>query len=166
VNQGFVGWSAAPIRTPYIKIIDRKAAGTDGGAFTSGADRTRDLNRIDVDTAGIATLASNQFTIPAGTYEYTIRAPAHSVGRNSAWLYNITDAVEVDRGQNFFASTTGNAGAAAIITGQMVLQGTKTFEVRHRCETTNGTNGFGVSINSGFTVPFEYYTTVELHKVG
>lgn len=46
----------------YIHIIDQKAQNTDGGTFTSGADRTRDLNVLVSDTGGNASIDRLAFT--------------------------------------------------------------------------------------------------------
>jgi hypothetical protein len=147
---------------PYVHIVDRKTAGTDGGTFTNAADRTRDLNTIMSDTAGIASLSSNQITLQAGTYRCAIQCPCDAVNQHRAWLFNVTDSVEVLGGTNGLATNLD----WSYIKGKFVLTGTKVLEVRHRCRTTASTNGFGAAVNSFFTVPFEVYTTAEFWKEG
>jgi hypothetical protein len=51
----------------YILISDQKTQNTNGGTFTSGADRTRDLN-TKVDPAEVASITKLAFT-SGGTYE-------------------------------------------------------------------------------------------------
>ena len=48
--------------TSYAIIADVKASNADGGTFTSGAWRTRDLNTEITDPDGIVSIYSNQFT--------------------------------------------------------------------------------------------------------
>lgn len=150
------------VAVPYVNIQDQKAQNTAGGTFTSGADRTRDLNTIDSDTAGIASLATNQVTIPAGTYRYKISSPGYQCGAHQAFLYNVTDTTEVKRGST---ETSGSASAtttSSMVTGKVRISGSKAFEVRHRCTTTSNTNGFGLPANFGT----EIYTTFEAWKEG
>jgi len=68
--------TALPILQPRIAYLsDVKASGTAGGSCTTGY-QTRTLNTI-VDNTGIVTsLVSNQFILPAGTFEITASAPA------------------------------------------------------------------------------------------
>jgi hypothetical protein len=148
------------VAVPYVNIQDQKAQNTQGGTFTSGADRTRDLNTIVSDTAGIATLASNQVTLPAGTYRCYITAPAAAVDRHQAWLYNTTDAATVFRGSSEVGSTSIVSSQRSTITGRFTISAPKTFEVRHRCQTTLSGKGFGYEANFGT----EVYTIVELWK--
>jgi hypothetical protein len=53
--------SLRPCRT--LRSFDSKAQNTAGGTFTSGADRTRDLNLIEHDDSHITSISSNQFTL-------------------------------------------------------------------------------------------------------
>ena len=50
----------------YAIIADQKSSTTQGGGFTSGAWRTRDLNTEIADADGIVSISSNQFTLGAG----------------------------------------------------------------------------------------------------
>lgn len=152
-----------PVGPPYIRVIERQAANTNGGTFTTGADRTRTLNLIDSDVAGLASLSSNQLTLPAGTYEFCISAPAVGVAANQAWLYNVTDGVIQKEGTSEYGAAAADGPTRSWITGRMTLSGPKTFEVRHRCTSTRASVGLGNPAN--FTT-FEVYTVAEFHKIG
>src|SRR3990172_5694485 len=65
--------------TDYVLVTDEKAQGTNGGTFTTGAWRTRDLNSEKSDVNGLATVASNQVTLAAGTWLFRCIAPACAV---------------------------------------------------------------------------------------
>lgn len=54
----------------YVLITDQKTQNTAGGTFTSGADRTRDLN-TKVDAAEVASILKLAFT-SGGTYEVLV----------------------------------------------------------------------------------------------
>ncbi|GAC1397722.1 MAG: hypothetical protein NVSMB60_08060 [Mycobacterium sp.] len=149
---------------PYVNVQDQKLQGTNGGGFTMGVWQTRTLNTISTDSAGIASLASNQLTLPAGTYQCSISCPAGFVQRHQARLQNITDAVTLLTGSSEYSGlTTGDqAWTRSFIRDQFILAGTRALSVQHRCSTTNSTNGFGVESNFG---P-ELYTVAEFWKVG
>lgn len=159
---------AAPggLYTDYIHIRDEKAQNTSGGTFTSGAWRTRDLNTEVSDTGGLATLSSNQITLQPGTYRCLISAPAYSVDRHQARLYNITDSTVTLLGTSEFsqAITTNpdHSTNKSIITGRFTLTSAKVIEVQHRCQTTYATYGFGIMSN----LSTEIYTIAEFWREG
>lgn len=153
----------------YILIQDRKTSGTNGGTFTSGSWQTRDLNTIVDDAGTIASVSSNQFTLPAGTYRIRAKCPAQYVYQHQGRLYNITDtAVQQSTGGFDILGTSEYTAALAatsyvtstVIEGRFTIAGTKTFEIQHQCGTTKTGDGFGVAGSLGA----EVYTTVELIK--
>lgn len=152
----------------YILARDEKAAGTNGGTFTSGAWRTRDLNALVADETGVVTLAGNQITLPAGTYYAHILAPAHKVERHRAALYNVTDALYVEDliGQTTKSDQgTDDTTSVSVVLGRFVIAAAKAFEVRHRCELTQSGSGFGLTasgLNFGID---EVYTILQLWRV-
>lgn len=160
--------AAAPNPAPCIILEDQKASGTDGGAFNSGADRTRTLNTEVRDSLSICTLSSNQFTITtAGTYYIKWSAPAGDLSTTTghqSMLYDVTGTAVLKRGMSI--GVDGVASQFTIpSTGQHVvaISGSNTFEIRHRVgASSNGTKGFGRA--SGFGT--EIYTVVEIWKVG
>jgi hypothetical protein len=129
-------------------VRDVQTSGTAGGTFTLGAWQTRTLNTVV--TAGItgASLASNQITLPAGTYDVYARAPAYQVLLHKAVLYNVTDAADQVVGSNARASSGYDGHTDSIVMGRFTIAGSKVFELRHRC-SSNGSfgqaTGFGVS---------------------
>lgn len=147
-------------RVPDIILEDQKSAGTAGGTFTNGADRVRTLNTEVRDAYGECSLSSNQFTLPAGTWYITWRAPAYRVSSHQSFLYNVTDTAEVKRGTSENAVTTGQSNAS-IGSAVVTITASKAFEIRHRCTSTQATNGFGEPPNFGT----EVYTRVEIWKL-
>jgi hypothetical protein len=150
---------AGGLFTSYAVVRDEKGAAVDGGTFTSGADRTRDLNTEHFDPDGIVSLSSNQFTLQAGTYFIRWYAPAYAVARHVASLYNVTDSAIVEIGSSAYASasTTVSNGNA-----QVTIASAKAFEIRHQSQSTGSGNGFGVSTNNQASV--SVYTVVEIFK--
>jgi len=83
-----------------LVVIDQKTAGTNGGTFTSGARRTRDLNTVIVNRITGASLSSNQITLPAGTYRVEAFAPAQRVGSHQAYIRDITSSADLAIGHS------------------------------------------------------------------
>lgn len=142
---------------PYINIQDQKAQNTQGGTFTQATDVTRTLNTIVNDTAGIASLSSNQITLGVGTYQTRWRSPCNAVNFSQSWLYNVTDSVVLVRGGSMFSASMIDATGAGLFT----ISATKVLELRHRCTVTRNTDGLGAAANIGT----EVYATIEFWKV-
>lgn len=145
-----------------IVIVDRKTANTSGGTFTAGSWQVRDLTQILMDTTGLCTLGSNNFTPPAGRWAFRIHAPAsQSVARHMARLaFHFS-------GPTWNPLQTGKSMSAvdsndSIVLGEFTTSGTTLLRVEHRCQTTVAGNGFGVAANFGVD---ETYTIVELDKL-
>lgn len=145
----------------YILITDTKSANTSGGTFTSGSWQTRTLNTENVDTGNNASLASNQITLAAGTYRVRITVPAFAVSRHKAVLYNVTSGSDQLIGTSSFSAFSAAATTLSIITGRFTIASSTVFEVRHMCQSTKSTDGFGVESNFGVS---EVYTVFEAWK--
>jgi len=149
------------VAVPYVLVQDVKSQGTQGGNLTSGAWRTRDLNTL-TDSAGIATLSSNQLVLPPGTYRTSIRVPARAVGTQKARLQNITAATTTLPGSNARDDNGAQAQSDSWIHGRFSIGVATTFEVQQQSAATNATNGFGIAAN--FTGASEIYTEAEFWK--
>lgn len=149
----------------YLHVQDQKASGTDGGTFTSGAWQTRVLNSTVLNTITGASLASNQITLPAGTYEIHASAPGHQVETHQTRLQNVTDATTALLGTTVRSrATSATDGTSDSVTrGCFTISGTKTFEFQHRCSSTLATTGFGTgNANTWGTVVF---ADVLIHRI-
>jgi len=151
---------------PLLHIEDQKTAGTNGGTFTSGAWRTRNLTATPTNTISGASLSSNQFTLPAGTYDIKAYLPAYAVDRHMGRLQNITDGTTTIWGSNTYAVNGTSVLNHTIIMGRFTIASAKVFEIQHYCDLTKTDNGFGLECNSSFTVDHETYTQVWITKVG
>jgi len=161
-------------RGDYFLAIDAKATTTDGGAFTSGAWRTRTLAE-SVDESTIGSVASSQITLTtAGYYYLRATAPAYEVNRHQVRFYETTGAITsgsmasgIIYGSNALAGSGDATQTASTVVGKFQLTagnitaGANVFELQHRCETTNATNGFGISNSFGGS---EIYSVVELWR--
>ena len=133
---------------PDAIFTDVKSSGTDGGTFTTGAWRTRDLNTIDGAQTAASLNAGNSrmsFTAPGILYW---SAPAYSVNNHQTRLYNVTDAVYVEPYGSVEFAIFGTANMTRSF-GWAEVESGKTYEIRHRCEDTRSITGFGFSAGFG-----------------
>lgn len=154
--------SAAQRASDYILIRDEKAAGTEGGTFTSGAWQTRTLNTEVSDAGGHASLATNQITLAAGTYECRISCPGSIVADHQARLYNTTAAATILEGTSEQSAAGSTTTSRSVIVGRFTVAAAQALEVQHRCSTTRATDGFGGAANFGEK---EVYTIAEFWRV-
>ena len=157
-GAGQLGWATdtGGLFSGYAIFADQKAQNTQGGTFTTGAWRQRDLNTTiaNTDTTNI-TLGTNDFTLLAGNYLIQWMAPGFGIGRATTRLYDGTSVVGV--GINAYTLTTGLSAPGIL----RVTPGTSTtYQIQHQCDTTYATLGFGVEIN----LDTEQYTTVIIYK--
>lgn len=146
--------------TQLLSVVDQKAQNTGGGSFTSGAWRTRDLNTVRTNEITGASLASNQITLPAGTYYCEWSAPAYAAdpllgtSEHKTRLQNITDGTEILIGQALRAS----GGAPSIGHGRFTLAAQKVIQLQHRI-SNNG--DFGQATNWSV----EIYSQIKIWKI-
>lgn len=147
---------------PDVILEDQKSAGTSGGIFTSGANRTRDLNQKVRDVLAICTLTSNQFSLPAGTYCISWSAPAsNKADYHQSFLRDVTGAADVHAGTIEKTGTSGDVGSRSQGTAVVTVAGPNTFAITHACAQTAAA-GFGMA--GGFGT--EVYTVVYIWKIG
>ena len=162
-GTGTLSWQTVtvPDAISVARITDSKTSGTAGGTFTSGAWRTRDLNSIEDDPDSIVTLASNQFTLVAGAYLIQWSAPAYRVEHHKTQLYDVTGATDLAKGTSEYNAIGSNLQTISVGSDVVTLTANNTFEIQHRCWTTQASNGLGVQ--TGFAA--EKYTMVTIFKL-
>jgi microcystin-dependent protein len=155
--------TGVPLVQPRIATLsDVKANGTAGGTATAGSYQTRALNTLS-DPSGIVTsLASNQFTLPAGEYYIEASAPSFNCEMHKTRIQNITDSTTSILGAHGYSRVTTNASTASSLKGYITISSSKTFELQHRVGTTQATTGFGLAASFGDS---EVYSIVKITKV-
>ena len=164
-----------------ILLADQKPQGTEGGSFSKGAWRTRDLNTIVADPfglvgAGVLSLTGNRFTLGVGIWKIHVRAPAIGVNDHELRVWNITDNSLAIKGEFYDRSNNISSGGDpsltwAMLEGILTVTSAKTFEIQHICEFSRSGFGFG-TCNGGasagevsWSLPSagpETYTVVDL----
>jgi len=156
--------------TSYAIIADVKASNGDGGTFTAGAWRTRDLNTEIADPDGIVSISSNQFTLAAGSYLIIFSAQAHQPNSHQTRLYNATTSANMQFGQAAYGGSSTSVTTASRGVGRVTISGSTVFEIQHRNASTLSTFGFGVggsgNMNWGGSAATDgaIYCTVEIYK--
>lgn len=144
-------------------IRDEKASGVNGGTFTLGAWRTRDLNTITNYGKIKCTLNSNQFTLGSGNYFLMGSAPGFIVTRNKGKIRRITaPASDVIIGSSIMTNGTFVSPSTFIYGFLNISEETVTYEFQHRSTNTRAADGFGVSSNFGVV---EIYTQVLIFRL-
>lgn len=147
----------------YVLVEEVQPSGTSGGTFTAGDWRTRVLNTKSVDTNAVATLSSNQITLPAGTWRFRISAPGYDCQTHVARLWNVTAAALVKMGTaEDTTSTESTATTRSLIVGQVTLASPSALQVDHRCSVTRATSGLGLGHSFGENI----FTQAEFWRAG
>jgi hypothetical protein len=151
----------ADLVLPMLHVREEQASGTNSsGAFAAASYNDRVLNTTVINTISGASLASNQITLPAGTYDYSARAPAQSTTGTKLFLYNVTDSANIDIGSSISAP---GGGFATVVEGRFTIAASKVVKLRHYI--TNG--GSSAAISGASSVPSvnEVYASLILRKV-
>ena len=152
--------AVSPIFQAYAVICDQKTQNTGGGTFSNGDWRTRDLNTEIADPAGIVSIASNQFTLGAGSYLIEWVAPAYRAGRHQTRLFDVTANAARNVGSSAYSRNDDEGDVThSIGFSRVTISGDTIYEIQHRGGTTRS-NGFGVEANFAD----EIYTTVKIYK--
>jgi hypothetical protein len=163
-----------PVYTPgVLHLREEKASGTAGTAPTNlgtGLWR-RPINTVKTNTMSGASLASDQFVLPAGTHEIdgggfsmVSTGSAGATYYHKMALYNVTDGVYALIGGNAMSSaptgSTAYQSTDAPLRGSITIAAAKTFELRHL--TPSATLQAPSAASTG---QVEVYTDIFIKKV-
>lgn len=148
---------------PLLHVRDEKASGTNAGTFSDGADRTRTLNTTVTNEIDGASLASDQITLPAGTYEIAARAPARGVDNHKAWLYDTTGTATLVEGSSARTDSAAATTTDSHVVGRFTLTAESDLELRHRCTASEATHGLGDP--TGLSGRNEVYAEVRIWRL-
>ncbi len=146
------GWS------PYVKASNTQSSGVNAGATTSGSWQTTILNTLDNDTASIASLATNQVTLPAGTYFVHAVSTFNNSSSVQTRIYNITDSAILVNGQD---GSSLNGTLNFPVEGIFTISGTKAVALQYQSASSIATTGQGGASSFGT----EVYAVVEFVKI-
>jgi len=142
-----------------LHIRDEKSSGTASGSSSGGSWQTRTLNTVKTNEITSASLASNQISLPSGTYYIMAKANHFDGDRHKIKLRNVTDSSDEIIGSSEYGEDAYNGTTNSYLNGRFTIGGTKVFEIQHRCETSGA---FGVQ--SSFSV-IEVFADVQIWKI-
>jgi hypothetical protein len=156
VNWTLISYGSLPV----IYVTEEKASGAIGNNSIAGT-QTRTLNTVKANTIGGASLASNQVTLPIGTYKYRGSVPSYNTGGNAGFLYNVTTSAYIGIGTS---ENTGSATGStrSLLSGIITLTAATVLEVRHFTTNVGPNYGLGYPATSG---QVEVYTEILFEKV-
>ncbi len=149
---------------PYVKASNTQSSGTSGGTATSGGWNTEIINTLDSDTQSIASLSSNDVTLPAGTYLAIATCPFFMATGNGQQcrLFNATDSSILLNGTSVFNSTlAGGDETLSVVTGMFTLSASKAVRLQYQVGTTRATDGLGLANSYGT----EVFATEQFTKI-
>lgn len=153
---------------PDVIIEDQKSSGTNGGSASEDVWTTRTLNTLYRNQGSLATLSSNQFTLPPGTYYITAKSPFYYLGGTARIrLYNVTDSSVERLGYNgqMSGGTSPDRPDTTYLTLDAIvtITGTKAFRIEYYVDnfarTTTENLGFATGLGT------ELYTNVSIWRL-
>ena len=116
----------------------------DGGTANTGWN-TRPLNTEVLNSISGASLATNQITLPVGTYKVSGSQSLFRTQDALTRLRNITDSSTEMHGVNGWANSGGSYGIVTTMQGILTVTGaSKTFEFQYRAGIQRSGDGLGV----------------------
>ncbi len=145
----------------YVKVSNTQSSGVSGGTATSGAFNTCILNTKDFDTTSIGSLATNQITLPAGTYMVRGRQVFFQTNLCQVRLQNITASTTLLTGESQSANSGDSTTTASQLSGQITLSVSSALSLQYQVSSTKATTGLGTATSFG---P-EVYAILEFTKI-
>jgi len=141
--------------TGIMHVRDQQASGTSGGTSPAAGAVTRTLNTVVRNTISGASLASNQVSLPAGTYRILASAPAMNVQNHSLRLIDASDSSIIAYGTTEYA--VGSVQTRSLIALEVVFAASKTIYLQHYTAASAPTTGLGQGISAGLCVFSEMF---------
>ena len=140
-----------PLTRNILIVEDQELSGTDGGSSLAGVN-TRVLNTVVYNGITGASLATDQITLPAGTFLIRADAPCYYGNQHQVYLYNVTDGVELKRGTSEYNYYSSIIQTRSHVETVVTFSATTVLELRHYITKPKATNGLGYSSGQGTEV--------------
>ena len=145
-----------------LHVRDEKASGISGGASVAGT-QIRTLNTVKTNTIPGASLASNQITLPAGTYIITATVQNYRADCHRIFFYNVSSGTYAIIGMSRYNAIADNMSVESTLMGVITIASTSVFDLReYRLTGSADTNSLGLAVNMG---QIEVYADVFIEKI-
>lgn len=145
-------------------IADEQSATTAGGSSSSynGSWVKKDLNTELSDPDSIVSIASNQFTLGAGTYLINWSSPMFQSSRHQSRLYDVTGSTVLESGSSEYNASGDLVQTRSFGSKIHTITTNNVYEIQHQTDNTKSNDGLGVESNMG--IP-NIYTLVTIYKL-
>lgn len=148
-------------------LWDEKSQNIAGGTFTAGSWQNRDLNKLFSFGSFVSLTGTDQFILEPGSFFIDASSPAYLVNNHRIGLFNYSNGFFEKLGTSEVANTTQSHSN---VRSFVFVDQPKIFGIKHRCQTTRESDGFGSAANFDFTGPLgaagnEVYTVVKVTKL-
>lgn len=147
---------------PHLIVQDQKASGTVGGAHSGTGYLVRTLNTTVRNICG-ASVASNQVTLPAGTWlisAFAAFGDQASLDPNRVRIRNITDSTTAILGPGERPAT--NVGSYCRLAGVITITAAKVFELQHYQVNNAGASSQGFPVSTGDVEIYAEFTATRI----
>lgn len=152
--------TATATSNAFLQYNYQLGSGNNGGTATSGSWIIYPLNTEIADSDTLGSIASNQVTLAAGTYDFFVTATFKSTDHTQIRLQDTTGATTI--GLSIISEAAASGRPPAIIDGRFTIGAESVLEIQYRCSDTQASDGLGESAGWGT----EVYGIFTLRKVG
>lgn len=154
--------TATPLSSGFFQTTYETASGTGGGSATISAWTTRPINTVKVNDISSSSLASNQITLPSGTYYLEANLNFSGTSSTKSRLRNITDSSTVLTSiSSLFPPSTSGTGET-VLSGRFTITSSKVFEFQYYCSYNFGASSLGSPASAGDN---EVYSIINIWKI-
>lgn len=149
-----------PTLTDLVIAEQREALNVNGGDMVASVWNVRKLNTLVADTGGIATLANNRLTLPAGTYRFRAYASTYNVVHSVLAIINYDTSTVIYQGPLTYVSDA-TVIQQTHISGRFTLASQTQIYLGNLCSQSQSGYGQGAPLNMGL---YESYASLWLER--
>ena len=146
-NYAFTGAVTGTAYTKLFHIQHQEASTANGGACSADTFNDTVLNATIVNEITGASLSSNNFTLPAGTFVIYAQRRCFKGNRNFLALYSVTNSGLAKIGQSNSAGDDDATESTATLYEKITLGASHTYKLQHYTQSARSSDGLGVASN-------------------
>jgi len=131
-----------------LHVRQEETSGTNAATGSAATWNVRVLNTVKTNLITGASLATNQITLPAGTYRIRASAGAVDIDRHQLRFRNVTDGTTAVNGTSELSNDGDYSMTNSLLYGRFTIAAEKDFELQHYTELTSSAS-LGNATSSG-----------------